>query len=111
MNKKWAKSVGIAVDHRRTNVSVRFSLLPTFLLLHVSWSIHAEPSFTHLFSRDIQAESLQANVARLKEYKSKLIVFPLRRLSKPKKGDSSVAELKNVRPHPPHQKSVKGFPY
>lgn len=45
----------------------------------------------------LQIESLQANVARLKEYKSKLIVFPLRRLSKPKKGDSSVEELKTVR--------------
>lgn len=63
ISKKYARSVGIAVDHRRTNLSV---------------------------------ESLQANVARLKEYKSKLIVFPLRRLSKPKKGDSSVEELKTA---------------
>ena len=35
------------------------------------------------------AESLQANVQRLKEYKSKLIVFP-RKASKPKQGDSEV---------------------
>ena len=34
-------------------------------------------------------ESLQANVQRLKEYKSKLIVFP-RKASKPKQGDSEV---------------------
>eukprot|EP00042_Codosiga_hollandica_P059541 m.919784 g.919784 ORF g.919784 m.919784 type:complete len:215 (+) comp60199_c0_seq1:3222-3866(+) len=40
---KYALSVGIALDHRRTNLS---------------------------------EESLQANVARLQEYKNKLIVFP-----------------------------------
>jgi large subunit ribosomal protein L13e len=34
-------------------------------------------------------ESLQANVQRLKEYKSKLIIFP-RKASKPKQGDSEV---------------------
>ena len=34
-------------------------------------------------------ESLQANVQRLKEYKSKLIVFP-RKSGKPKQGDSEV---------------------
>merc|ERR1712165_491354 len=37
-------------------------------------------------------ESLQANVQRLKEYKSKLIVFP-RKASKPKQGDSEPNEL------------------
>lgn len=41
------------------------------------------------------AESLQANVQRLKEYKSKLIVFP-RKASKPKQGDSEAAELSNA---------------
>ncbi|XP_020609580.1 60S ribosomal protein L13-like, partial [Orbicella faveolata] len=41
------------------------------------------------------AESLQANVQRLKEYKSKLIVFP-RKASKPKQGDSEPAELANA---------------
>lgn len=39
--------------------------------------------------RNKSTESLQANVQRLKEYRSKLIVFP-RKLSKPKKGDSDV---------------------
>lgn len=34
-------------------------------------------------------ESIDRNVQRLKEYKSRLIVFP-KKLSKPKKGDSSV---------------------
>merc|ERR1712183_150765 len=37
-------------------------------------------------------ESLQSNVQRLKEYKSKLIIFP-RKQSKPKQGDSEEAEL------------------
>nr|XP_010969020.1 60S ribosomal protein L13-like [Camelus bactrianus] len=38
-------------------------------------------------------ESLQTNVQRLKEYRSKLILFP-RKPSAPKKGDSSAEELK-----------------
>ena len=37
-------------------------------------------------------ESLQANVQRLKEYKSKLIIFP-KKQSKPKSGDSEASEL------------------
>lgn len=37
-------------------------------------------------------ESLQANVARLKAYKSKLIIFP-RKAGKPKAGDSTEEEL------------------
>mmetsp|Transcript_26497 Transcript_26497/g.39355 ORF Transcript_26497/g.39355 Transcript_26497/m.39355 type:complete len:205 (-) Transcript_26497:90-704(-) len=56
---KLAQTIGIAVDHRRTNKSV---------------------------------ESLQLNVQRLKEYKSRLIVFP-RKSNKPKAGDSSKEEL------------------
>jgi len=40
-------------------------------------------------------ESLKLNVDRLTEYKSKLVIFP-RRSSKPKKGDSTAEELKNV---------------
>ncbi|CAD7693862.1 unnamed protein product [Nyctereutes procyonoides] len=39
------------------------------------------------------SESLQANVQRLKENRSKLILFP-RKPSAPKKGDSSAEELK-----------------
>ena len=58
---RYARTVGIAVEHRRTNKS---------------------------------AESLAANVARLEEYKSKLIVFPKKRLSKVKNGDSSAEECK-----------------
>jgi large subunit ribosomal protein L13e len=58
--KKYAKTIGIAVDHRRRNKSV---------------------------------ESLQLNAQRLKLYQSKMILFP-RKLSKPKKGDSSAEELK-----------------
>merc|ERR1711884_567892 len=37
-------------------------------------------------------ESLQANVQRLKEYKSKLIIFP-KKLSQPKQGDAETSEL------------------
>lgn len=40
--------------------------------------------------RNRSTESLQANVQRLKEYRSKLILFP-RKASAPKKGDSSVS--------------------
>lgn len=58
---RYAQTVGIAVDHRRTNRS---------------------------------AESLATNLARLKEYKSKLIVFPKKRLSKMRNGDSTVEECK-----------------
>lgn len=59
INKKQARSIGIAVDHRRRN--------------HCT-------------------ESLQLNAQRLKEYKSKLIVFPRKR-GKPKSGDADNAEL------------------
>ncbi|XP_038067186.1 60S ribosomal protein L13-like [Patiria miniata] len=58
--KRYAPTIGIAVDHRRRNSSV---------------------------------EGLQANVQRLKEYKSKLILFP-RKAGKPMKGDAEEAELK-----------------
>eukprot|EP00499_Haloplacidia_sp_CaronLabIsolate_P014379 CAMPEP_0196782502 /NCGR_PEP_ID=MMETSP1104-20130614/11501_1 /TAXON_ID=33652 /ORGANISM="Cafeteria sp., Strain Caron Lab Isolate" /LENGTH=208 /DNA_ID=CAMNT_0042152739 /DNA_START=49 /DNA_END=675 /DNA_ORIENTATION=- len=37
-------------------------------------------------------ESLEANVARLKAYKARLVVFPRGRNTKPKAGDSSVEE-------------------
>lgn len=50
---QFARTVGIAVDHRRQNTS---------------------------------EEALQANVQRLEQYRSKLILFP-RRADKPKKGD------------------------
>ncbi|XP_004679964.1 PREDICTED: 60S ribosomal protein L13 [Condylura cristata] len=43
--------------------------------------------------RNKSTESLQANVQRLKEYRSKLILFP-RKPAAPKKGDSSAEELK-----------------
>ncbi|CAI4229867.1 unnamed protein product [Auanema sp. JU1783] len=60
IGKTQARTIGIAVDYRRTNRSV---------------------------------EGLKANTERLKEYKSKLILFP-KKLKAPKKGDSSEAELK-----------------
>ncbi|KAK2760310.1 60S ribosomal protein L13 [Arachnomyces sp. PD_36] len=58
--KKLAPTIGIAVDHRRQNVST---------------------------------ESLSANVARLKAYKARLILFP-RRGGQYKKLDSSPEEVK-----------------
>lgn len=54
-----ARTIGISVDHRRTNKC---------------------------------NESLQLNVQRLKEYKSRLVVFP-RKANAPKKGDASAAEI------------------
>merc|ERR1712210_223148 len=45
--------------------------------------------------RNRSAESLQLNAQRLKEYKSKLIVFP-RKANKPKAGDAEVAELEQA---------------
>ncbi|XP_003742596.1 60S ribosomal protein L13 [Galendromus occidentalis] len=56
----FARTIGIAVDIRRTNKSV---------------------------------ESLQRNVARLKNYRSKLILFP-KKAGKPQKGDSTAEEIK-----------------
>ncbi|KAK7114886.1 large ribosomal subunit protein eL13-like [Littorina saxatilis] len=43
--------------------------------------------------RNSSMESLQTNVQRLKEYRSKLILFP-RHPSKPKKGDATAEEIK-----------------
>ncbi|CAB3364265.1 large ribosomal subunit protein eL13 [Cloeon dipterum] len=61
LNKGFARSIGIAVDHRRRNKSV---------------------------------ESLQTNVQRLKEYRSKLILFPVHANKKPRKGDATEEERK-----------------
>jgi len=60
INKHFASTIGISVDHRRKNRSL---------------------------------EGLQENVQRLKEYRSKLILFPLNK-EKPRAGDSLAAELK-----------------
>ncbi|KAK6840472.1 hypothetical protein PG990_007321 [Apiospora arundinis] len=57
--KLYAPTIGIAVDHRRQNLS---------------------------------EESLAANVARLKAYKERLVVFP-RKAGKPKSGDSKETDL------------------
>ncbi|XP_065356642.1 large ribosomal subunit protein eL13 [Calliphora vicina] len=56
----FAKTVGVAVDHRRKNKSI---------------------------------ESRQRNIQRLKEYKSKLILFPINE-KKIRKGESSLEECK-----------------
>ena len=60
--RKLARTIGIAVDHRRVNVST---------------------------------DSLTANVARLKAYKERLILFP-RRSGAHKKGDSSKEEVSSI---------------
>ena len=57
--RKEARSIGIAVDHRRRNRS---------------------------------AESLDLNVKRLQNYKTRLILFP-RKAGKPKKGDADAAAV------------------
>merc|ERR1712222_216522 len=59
LSKKFARTIGIAVDHRRRNKSV---------------------------------ESLQLNTQRLKEFKSKMILFPIN-AKKPRKGDATAEEL------------------
>jgi len=61
LSARFARTIGIAVDHRRHNKSV---------------------------------ESLQQNVQRLKEYKSKLILFPIRSTKKLRKGEASEEERK-----------------
>lgn len=71
------------------------------MLMFISWSslqaagIHKKTARTIGISvdprrRNRSTESLQANVQRLKEYRSKLILFP-RKASAPKKGDSTVS--------------------
>ncbi|XP_014218295.1 60S ribosomal protein L13 [Copidosoma floridanum] len=60
LNKKFARTIGIAVDPRRRNKSI---------------------------------ESLQQNAQRLKEYRAKLILFPLNQ-KKIKKGESTLEECK-----------------
>merc|ERR1712088_709467 len=45
--------------------------------------------------RNRSIEALQLNVRRLKEYKAKLILFPIR-ASKPRKGDASEEDMKKA---------------
>merc|ERR1712098_482922 len=59
LSKKFARTIGIAVDHGRRNKSV---------------------------------ESLQLNSQRLKEFKSKMILFPIN-AKKPRKGDATAEEM------------------
>jgi large subunit ribosomal protein L13e len=59
LSKRFARTIGIAVDHRRRNKSV---------------------------------ESLQLNTQRLKEFKSKMILFPIN-AKKPRKGDATAEEM------------------
>ncbi|CAM9561729.1 unnamed protein product [Ascophyllum nodosum] len=61
--KKMARTIGISVDHRRSNKS---------------------------------DESFETNVARLKEYRSKLIIFPRKGKKGLKEGEASSEEMKSV---------------
>ncbi|CAG9826921.1 unnamed protein product [Diabrotica balteata] len=61
LNPRFARTVGIAVDHRRRNKSV---------------------------------ESIQLNAQRLKEYKSKLILFPIHNKKKLRAGEATEEERK-----------------
>lgn len=61
INARFARTIGISVDHRRRNKSL---------------------------------ESVQVNVQRLKEYKSKLILFPVHNKKKLRTGEASEEERK-----------------
>ncbi|CAG9859710.1 unnamed protein product [Phyllotreta striolata] len=61
LNPRFARTVGVAVDHRRRNKSV---------------------------------ESIQLNAQRLKEYKSKLILFPIHNKKKLRAGEATEEERK-----------------
>lgn len=61
LTKRFAQTIGIAVDPRRQNKSV---------------------------------ESRQENIQRLKEYRSKLILFPIHKREKLRKGDATEEECK-----------------
>ncbi|XP_052871479.1 60S ribosomal protein L13-like, partial [Anopheles cruzii] len=61
LTKRFAQTIGVAVDPRRQNKSV---------------------------------ESCQQNIQRLKEYRSKLILFPIHPRQKVRKGDATEEECK-----------------
>lgn len=80
INRRTARNIGIAVDHRRRNRS---------------------------------AESLDANVARLEKYKSKLVVFPRhpnRKNFKPKKGDAPAEAIKTAKQHTGQLFPIRHYP-
>lgn len=75
VNKAYARTIGIAVDHRRSN--------------------HSE-------------ESLELNVALLKTYLSKLVLYP-RNPQKHAPGDASVEEIKTVTTQAKTSKDVTAY--
>ena len=60
--------------------------------LDIDFSCFKTTTFIISVFRNKSVESLQLNAQRLKEYKSKLILFPLS-AKKPRKGDSSAEEM------------------
>ena len=107
---KTARTIGIAVDHRRKNRSLeslqvahplacKRTLVAT-LAHQSSFSGCKQTSRQHFLAAVVFtfAVFVQENANRLKAYKSKLVVFP-RRSKKPKQGDSSAEELSTVQQH------------
>lgn len=68
-------------------LNIRESVISELLRLHTR--------FVSLFRRNKSVESLQENAQRLKEYMSKLILFP-QNAKKPRKGDSSAEDCKKA---------------
>ncbi len=105
-----ARTIGIAVDHRRKNRSLESLQVAHPLAcertLEPHWHIRAaflgckQTSRQHFLAAVVftVAVFVQENANRLKAYKSKLVVFP-RRSKKPKQGDSSAEELSTVQQH------------
>merc|ERR1711974_478367 len=75
LSKKFARTIGIAVDHRRRNKSV---------------------------------ESLQLNTQRLKEFKSKMILFHIN-AKKPRKGDATAEEMSKAMAITADMQAFKAF--
>ena len=76
LSKKFARTIGIAVDHRR-----RFAACLSLVTMTKIVTL-----------RNKSVESLQLNTQRLKEFKSKMILFPIN-AKKPRKGDATAEEM------------------
>ena len=90
---KAARTIGIAVDHRRKNRS-----LESLQVGQIHVSVYSTTLAGDVALLIMDTSFGQENANRLKAYKSKLVVFP-RRSKKPKQGDSSAEELQTVQQH------------
>jgi large subunit ribosomal protein L13e len=108
---KLARTIGIAVDHRRRNRSLeslqvgqtatnaqRPLWVPTMNGVLASSAGPTPSGLLPILARSAfpVAHVLQENANRIKAYKANLVVFP-RRSNKPKAGDSSAEELAVVK--------------